>query len=168
MFATFIISINSSISSINSNNIYPNNSNYINNEINNSCNEKSFFERKCDNCLLNIYNIYDNLTTNIIYKYEYDYINEIQNNIHINPINHYINNNFNYSITIFYAWYCTNLLLKYGYFEINPILIFDEINSKFTKKKDLIFVYINKMYNSYVEIFDIYEKSLINIQTFCP
>ena len=153
-------------SSVNINSIY---STDINEKIN-YCEEKDFFERKCNDCFINILDIYENnITKDIISKYKYDYTNITQNYINNNSVIHYINNDLNYSITIFNTWYCTNLLLKYGYFEINPIIIFDKINNITNKNKNyFLFTYINKMFRSYIEIYDIYEKSKIKINKFCP
>ena len=142
--------------------------NIENNEIINYCNITDFYDKKCNDCLLKIRYISENLTTNIIYKFVYDYINETSINLYKLPVNHYINNHLQFSITIFNTWYCTNLLLEYDYFEINSNLIFDKINNKSKNTKDYIFVYINMKHKNYIEIYDKLEENKININLICP
>ena len=98
-------------------------------------------ERDSNDCIVNIKYISDNLTIYIISKYLYDYINESSNNKYNLKVNQYINTNFNFTITIFNTWYCTNLLLLYDYFDINSNLIFDKINNNLEKKK-IMFLFI--------------------------
>ena len=149
--------------------IIENNSNDLisstqNNEFIEYCNESNFFHGKCNDCIINISYIKDNLTLDILSEYINDFINKISNNdIYNFSVNHYININMNFSITIFTIWYCTNLLLEYDYFEINPNVIFNKLNNNFNNKNDYIFVYTNMKNKNYIEIYDRYGKNKINI-----
>ena len=72
-----------------------------------------------NNCQIEIKHINEELSFNTIERYINEYLNN-NSNIKINLLTkHYINENINLSITIFNFWFCTNLLLEYGYYEIN-------------------------------------------------
>ena len=140
----------------------------IDNFTNYYCNEIDFFANKCNDCKININYINDNLNSYTISQYIYRFINDTFDNIYKLPVNHYINNNLKFTITIFNAWYCTNLLLKYGYFEINPSLIYNEINSNLNLQKNYIFVYINGNNKNYIEIYDESGKNRQDVNLICP
>ena len=138
-----------------------------NNEIIDYCNVSDFYEIKCNNCLINIIYIKDNLTINLTSKYIDNFINESLNNIYNFHVFHYINNDLNFTITIFNQWYCTNLLLEYDYFEINQKLLLDRILNNLNNNKDYIFVYINMKSKSYMEVYNLSEKIRINLNLIC-
>ena len=108
----------------------------------------------------------DNLTIDEISKYVYDYMNNVSYNNSL--VNHYINNDLEYIITIFNIWYCTNELLKFDYFEINPNILFNKINNNLSNRNNYIFLYTNLNYKNYIEIYDKSEKIKINIDSICP
>ena len=155
--------------------------NDINNFTNNSNNENtnnlidiSIDYNEGDNlrkkCIIEIENTTEELTYSILEKNLKDY-NNILKSINKSFVNHIINKNLNFTITIFKDWICTNLLLEYGFFEINPSTIYYKINNStyIYDKNNYIFVYTNHNYKNYIEIYDIYEeKNVINNRSFCP
>ena len=97
-------------------------------------------------CSINIQNINDTLTQETIEKYISYYTLK-------QGVNHYINKNNNFTITIFKDWPCTNELFKYGYFEINTSIINNEI--EFFNDSDIsFFVYVNAHFISFFEIYN--------------
>ncbi len=90
-------------------------------------------------CIVNISHINDNLTNNILSEYINYYFDGTSNKLNDLNVAHYINNNLNFSITIFNSWYCTNILLKSDYFEINPTLIFDKIKNNLNNKNEKVY-----------------------------
>ena len=147
----------------------PNDKENINNfSDRNNINNFAFKDIKTNHCIINIIYIKDSLSNNKLMEYIYDYINRISGNLGNLPVNHYINNNLNFTITIFKEWKCTNSLLNHGYFEINPSAIFDKLRKKSNYEKDYIFIYVNRIYKNYIEIYDIREKRKINIYSICP
>ena len=107
-----------------------------------------------NNCQIEIKHINEELSFNTIERYINEYLNN-NSNIKINLLTkHYINENINLSITIFNFWFCTNLLLEYGYYEINTskILFIMNKSTKITNNTNYIFLYINYNYKSYTEI----------------
>ena len=166
--------INDTINSENENteiiydsNYYIENTELIND--NNNCNENDFYQGKCNDCTMNIDKINYNLTNFILPSNIYNYINEttIPNYI----VNHYFNTSLNYTITIFNKWQCTNLLLEYDFFEINPAIIYNKLNTNLNPNNthnNYIFVYINHNYKNYIEIYNPFEIRKINIELNCP
>ena len=140
------------------------------NLITNSTSDIIFISDEIDyaDCIVTINYIDYNLTMNNISNYIYDYINGSSNNIKNLNVNHYINKNLNFTITIFNTWYCTNLLLLYDYFEINTNLLSDKLNNNLKNKNNYIFIYINMNNKNYIEIYDMSKKSKININLICP
>ena len=109
-----------------------------------------------NNCQIEIKHINEELSFNTIERYINEYLNN-NSNIKINLLTkHYINENINLSITIFNFWFCTNLLLEYGYYEINTskILFIMNKSTKITNNTNYIFLYINYNYKSYTEIYN--------------
>ena len=138
---------------------------YEKTEIINFCNEHDFYEGKCNDCKINMNYSNENLTNITILKYIYDSFNKV---LYYNSfVSHYINKEMNYTITIFNTWFCTNELLKYDYFEINPNVIFNKISHNFSSQIDFIFVYINNNYKNYIEIYNISDINKININSIC-
>ena len=130
-----------------------------------SSNKSEFYEGIYNNCLINIKYINEEITNELIRNYILDYISK---NSTINSIvNHYINNNYNFTITIFRICNCTNLLLKYDYFEINSDNIVNKIKYNINNLKDYVIIYINYKYKNYFEIYDLYENKSINIRRNC-
>jgi surface protein len=125
----------------------PNDKENINNfSDRNNINNFAFKDIKTNHCIINIIYIKDSLSNNKLMEYIYDYINRISGNLGNLPVNHYINNNLNFTITIFKDWKCTNLLLNHGFFEITPSAIFDKLRKRSNYEKDYIFVYVNRIY----------------------
>ena len=131
-----------------------------------SCDEYDFYQRKCNDCIININISNNNLTNIIITRYLHNFINQTMSKNYI--VNHYFNNSLNYTITIFDKWYCTNLLLEYDYFEINPNIIFNKLNNNLNVQNNYIFIYINMNYKNYIEIYNPSEIKKINIDSNCP
>ena len=127
--------------------------------------ETDFLEIEGLECILNNKYINETLSLNDLSRFLYDYFNENTNNKL--AINHYISNYMNFSIFVFQSSYCTKLLFKYGYFEINTDLISDQIK-KYFNINEYIFIYINKNYNNYIEIYELNKKNKININVICP
>ena len=113
----------------------------------------------CENCQIKIENIYDEFNENIINIS--DYLNLDKNSLAL----HYINNVYNYSITIFKDWECTEALWKKNYFKFNTSKLNNLINKKMNiEKKNLIFVFIYRNYKNYFEIYNSITGEKINIQ----
>ena len=147
----------------NSNQVDKNNSNNISIDY---IEEDNYREK----CLIEIENINTGLTYSIISKYIQDYNNHSKT-INKSLVNHYLNKNHNFTITIFKDWLCTNLLIEYDFFEINTSNIYCKINNStdtYNNKNNNIFVYINHKYKNYLEIYNIDEKIQINDSSICP
>ena len=148
---------------------YDSSDNIANTELikdNNYCTEYDFYQRKCNDCIINIDVANSNLTNIIISRYINNYINQTIAENHI--VNHYYNKFLNYTITIFNKWHCTNLLLEYDYFEINPSIIFTKLNHNLNVQNNYTFIYINQNYKNYIEIYDPSQIKKINIDSICP
>ena len=120
-------------------------------------------------CLIEIENINKYLT----YKLIRNSINDYSNNLFYKNellVEHYINNNNNYTITIFNSWQCTHLLLEYGYFEINTNEILSKLKNNYTDafNNNYIFEFINYKYKNYLEIHDISGKNISKIESIFP
>ena len=100
-----------------------------------------------------------------------DYINSINknnNDKNYSFVEQYINNNKNFTITIFRTWYCTADLLKTDYFEINNDQITNQIRTNLNSDKYYITAYVNYQYKSYIEIYSNEGKRFINeINSIC-
>ena len=148
---------------------YDSSDNIANTELikeNNYCTEYDFYQRKSNDCIINIDVENSNLTNIIISRYINNYINQTTSENH--KVNHYYNKFLNYTITIFNKWHCTNLLLEYDYFEINPSIIFTKLNHNLNVQNNYTFIYINQNYKNYIEMYDPSQIKKINIDSICP
>ena len=116
----------------------------------------------CGNCELNIENNNVEFNENLI-KIE-DYLNFKKDDL----VLHYINENYDYSITIFKAWECTELLWKKNYYKFNTSNLNALLNKKLhIDKNNLIYVFITKSFKNYLGIYDSSNKNKIDIENKC-
>ena len=117
----------------------------------------------CENCEIKIENINDEFSQNVVNITEYLKLNKKSMALH------YMNNKFNYSITIFKAWECTEGLWEKNYFKFNTSSLNYQINKKLNiKNSDIIYMFTNKNYKNYLEIYNSVNGQKINIQEICP
>ena len=121
--------------------------------------------KRCDSCLLNVNEINDDLSFELLKNYTNDYINE--NNDKYTIVDFYINKELNYSITLFREWLCTSKLLQNDYFQLNTEIINNKLRENIKNSKDYVFSYINYKYNSYIEIYNLENNEQININSNC-
>ena len=116
----------------------------------------------CENCEIRIEYLNSEFRENIVSIS--NYINFNKNSLVI----HYINNIYNYSITIFKAWECTESLLEKDYFKFNTKELSGQMNKILNiDKTNFIYVFINNNYKNYLEIYNLENGQKINIQTDC-
>ena len=116
----------------------------------------------CENCEVKIDYLNEEYNENIV-KIQ-NYINYNKNSL----VLHYINDLYNYSITIFRAWECTEDLLGRDYFKINTNKLSKKLNEILSiERKNIIYVFINKNYQSYLEIYNSENGQKIDIKTNC-
>ena len=116
----------------------------------------------CENCEIKIENINNEPNANIINVS--DFINLDKDGLAL----HYINNEYNYSITIFKAWECTEELWKKNYFKFNTSELNNLINKKlYNEKQNFIYVFKTKNYKNYLEIYDSNGQKL-HFEEKCP
>ena len=120
----------------------------------------------CDTCQININYIKNELTENLITTYANEYINKNKNKYSI--VDHYVNNDANYTITIFRAWFCTNSLLQNDYFEINSEIITNKLRNNLKNSKHYVIEYVNNKFKNYFQIYDNEQTRKINIKDDCP
>jgi hypothetical protein len=119
----------------------------------------------CDICTVNLTYINDDFSQSLIEQKTLDYINNINknnNDKNYSFVQQYINNNKNFTITIFRTWYCTADLLKTDYFEINNEQITNQIKNILNSNKYYVTAYVNYQYKSYIEIYSNEENRFIN------
>ena len=143
------------------------NTEYINYNYNyNICNSNKD-EGESDYCNINIMPIINNLSYSIISKLTSKYVNSTNNS---SQVSLYINDDNNYTITIFNNELSTNFLIRLGKFGINTDKITNEIknNLKLNDSNNFIVSYTNYNYKSYIEIYDEETGQLIDLRTICP
>ena len=143
------------------------NTEYINYNYNyNICNSNED-EVGSDNCNINIMPIINNLSYSIITKLTSQYVNSTNNS---SQVSLYINDDNNYTITIFNNELSTNFLIRLGKFGINTDKITNEIknNLNLNDSNNFIISYTNYNYKSYIEIYDEETGQLIDLKTICP
>ena len=130
-------------------------------------NELIFDNTVCDICKTNISYITDELNLEIIHSYVEKYFEETKNTLTL--IKHYINQNNNYSITIFRSWECTKYLLSEGYFYLDVKNITKNIIEKNEESlSSLTYIFVNYgEYKNYIEIYNSKER-LLNLRFLCP
>ena len=116
----------------------------------------------CENCEIKIDYLDEEFNENII---------NIQNYINFNKnslVLHYINDLYNYSITIFRAWECTEGLLGRDYFKINTNQLNKKLNEILSiERKNIIYVFIYKNYQSNLEIYNSENGQKLDLKTNC-
>ena len=115
----------------------------------------------CDDCKLNINYINPALSSDLIKYYVNEYINA--NAYLYSVVDFYINEEYNYTITIFRSWHCTKLLLQNDYFEINTEEIDNILRYNMKNSNHYVIAYINYKYKNYIEIYDNIDSQQINI-----
>ena len=121
---------------------------------------------QCDLCEISIINIQDELL-NEDNGYISDYINSSKDKI--SKVSHYINNIYNYTITIFKVWECTYSLLDKDYFKLNTRELILLISKKLNiDKSNIIFYFMTKNFNNYLEIYNEENGQKIDLLDICP
>ena len=120
----------------------------------------------CDICKVNINYINENFTYDLLKDYTNNYINENMNSF--SNVNVYINEEDNFFIIIYRAWYCTSSLLENDYFEINTDELAKKLSYNLKTSEHFVISYVNYKYKNYLEIYDMNKKELINIEENCP
>ena len=116
----------------------------------------------CENCEIRIDYINEDFNENII-NIQY-YINFNKNSL----VLHYINDLYNYSITIFRAWECTEGLFGKDYFKINTNKLSKKLNEILSiERKNIIYVFIYKNYQNYLEIYNSENGQKLDIKSSC-
>ena len=123
----------------------------------------------CDICTVNQKYINDDLSQNLIRQKTSEYIDNINKySKNYSYVEQFINNNQNFTITIFRTWYCTAELLKNDYFEINNEQITNLIRTNLNSDKYYVTAHVNYQYKSYVEIYNNEENRFMNeINSIC-
>ena len=81
----------------------------------------------------------------------------------------YVNEVYDYSITIFKIWECTEFLWKKNYFKFNTSALNHQINKILNlKTNDMVYIFTNKNYKNYLEIYNITNGQRIDINKICP
>ena len=119
----------------------------------------------CDICKININYVNDELSNDLIKKYINNYINE-NKNIY-SKVEHYINEESNFTIIIFRAWYCTSSLIYDDYFEVNTEELTNQLKYNLDNSKQYVICYVNYKYKNYIEIYDVEKNEQININGNC-
>jgi hypothetical protein len=130
-------------------------------------NDLIFDNTICDVCQININFITDELNLDLIHSLVENYFQEAKDVLTL--IKHYINQNTNYSITIFQSWECTKHLFSRGYFSLDVKNIAKNIIKKNGDSiTSLTYVFVNYGKNkNYIEIYNSREK-LIILKQICP
>ena len=138
---------------------------------NNSCKQCSvnyisiYDDILCEFCEIEIINIQNELKENN--EYISNYINSNINKV--SKIVHYVNNVYNYTITIFKAWECTQSLLEKDYYKLNTRDLTSQISKKFNvNKENIIYYFMTKNFNNYLEIYDGESGQKLNLNDYCP
>ena len=124
------------------------------------------YNRVCDTCKVNINYINEEFSYDLFKNYTDNYINENMNLF--SNVSVYINEENNFFIIIFRAWYCTSSLFENGYFEINVDDLVKKLSNYLNTSEHFVISYVNYNYNNYLEIYDIEKNLLININENCP
>ena len=135
----------------------------------------------CIECSPNYINIYDDTQCELLEieiinieneleetnEYISNYINSTKNKI--SKIVHYINNIDNYTITIFQIWEGTESLLEKDFYKFNTKELTLQISKKFNiNKTNIIYYFISKYYNNYLEIYNKENGQKIDLDKDCP
>ena len=130
-------------------------------------NELIFDKTICGACQVDIKYITDDLNLGIIHSLKNKYFDENINNLTYVP--HYINQNTNFSITIFRSWECTKLLFSKGYFYLNTELLSKKlVQTTGESLTSLTYIFVSYSNNrNYIEIYDS-KNTLINLNQICP
>ena len=129
-------------------------------------NELMFYKTICGRCLTEFIYISDNLNLETIHSLFERYFQSSRNNLTYIP--HYINQNLNYTITIFKSWECTKQLFSQGLFSLDTEALAKKI-IEITKESitSLTYIFVDYAYNkSYFEIYDS-NGILINLNQIC-
>ena len=122
-------------------------------------------ETQCEMCEIEIINIENELDGNK--EYISSYINSNHNKL--SKIVHYANNKYNYTITIFKIWECTEALLEKDYYKFNTKELTSQISKKFNiNKSNIIYYFIIKNYNNYLEIYNGENGQKLDLNSNCP
>ena len=122
-------------------------------------------DTQCELLEIEIINIENEL--NESNEYISNYINSNKNKI--SKIVHYVNNIYNYTITIFQIWEGTSALLEKEYFKINTKELTSQISKKYNiAKSNIIYYFISKYYNNYLEIYNKENGQKLDLNNNCP
>lgn len=121
----------------------------------------------CGVCQVDINYITDDLNLGTIHSLKNKYFDENAKNLTYVP--HYINENKNFSITIFHSWECTKYLFSKGHFYLNTELLSKKIiQATGESLTSLTYVFVSYSNNrNYIEIYDS-KNTLINLNQICP
>ena len=124
-------------------------------------------DTQCQMCELEVINIDNELNENNKNEYISSYINSNQDKI--TKIMLYINNKYNYTITIFKLWECTGELLEKDYYKINTRDLTLQITKKFNiDRTKVVYYFITHNYNNYLEIYNGETGQKLNLNNDCP
>ena len=124
------------------------------------------YNKVCDTCKVNINYINEEFSYDLFKKYTNNYINENMNIF--SNVSVYLNEENNFIIIIFRAWYCTNSLFEDDYFEINAEELVKNLSYNLNTSEHFVISYVNYKYNNYLEVYDIEKNESIDINKNCP